>query len=182
MIGAHSLGKMQSTRRCTSLGFSFSRLGESVVQCPSWCPSPHLYTTALVGLNYGRTANRRGVARLANATRSSSMRASAQGSAEDTPPTLPAILRHNNNDIRSRIARLGGVTARILDSTNGDWGRRLSRSSPYRNLATTAVRTPVERGVVSPWRNVPDHVPKTPYYHHGMVPGQENCVSLILQA
>lgn len=34
-------------------------------------------------------------------------------------------------------------------------------------------------GVVSPWREVPDNIPKTPYYASGIVPSQESCVSAL---
>lgn len=47
-------------------------------------------------------------------------------------------------------------------------------SSPF---PANARRTPVEPGVVSPARLVPDHIPKTPYYATGAVPPQDNNVS-----
>ncbi|CAM9952071.1 unnamed protein product, partial [Ectocarpus fasciculatus] len=47
-------------------------------------------------------------------------------------------------------------------------------SSPF---PANAKRMPVEPGVVSPARLVPDHIPKTPYYATGAVPPQDNNVS-----
>lgn len=43
-------------------------------------------------------------------------------------------------------------------------------------------RAPVECGVVSPRRSVPDHIPKTPYYANGAVPPQDNIVSGLLRS
>ncbi|CAN0430322.1 unnamed protein product, partial [Ectocarpus sp. 12 AP-2014] len=47
-------------------------------------------------------------------------------------------------------------------------------SSPF---PANTKRMPVEPGVVSPARLVPDHIPKTPYYATGAVPPQDNNVS-----
>ncbi|CAN0416261.1 unnamed protein product, partial [Ectocarpus sp. 12 AP-2014] len=47
-------------------------------------------------------------------------------------------------------------------------------SSPF---PANTKRMPVEPGVVSPARLVPDHIPKTPYYASGAVPPQDNNVS-----
>ncbi|CAM9148902.1 unnamed protein product, partial [Ectocarpus sp. 6 AP-2014] len=47
-------------------------------------------------------------------------------------------------------------------------------SSPF---PANTKRMPVEPGVVSPARLVPDHIPKTPYYATGSVPPQDNNVS-----
>ncbi|CAN0484124.1 unnamed protein product, partial [Ectocarpus sp. 8 AP-2014] len=44
-------------------------------------------------------------------------------------------------------------------------------SSPF---PANTKRMPVEPGVVSPARLVPDHIPKTPYYATGSVPPQDN--------
>lgn len=56
-------------------------------------------------------------------------------------------------------------------------GSSSSSPSPLQMQPQTKRRAPVECGVVSPRRTVPDHIPKTPYYATGAVPPQDNIVS-----
>lgn len=62
-------------------------------------------------------------------------------------------------------------------------GPKLQRSYRSRWSSTSATeeaarrRAPVQCGVVSPARAVPDHIPKTPYYATGAVPPADNVVS-----
>lgn len=76
------------------------------------------------------------------------------------------------------------TTASIYDTTNIGHVRPGSGRGFLRFFSGTSPAEPelgeravVERGVVSPPRKVPDHIPKTPYYATGIVPPSDSYVS-----
>lgn len=71
---------------------------------------------------------------------------------------------------RRPTQQLNAPSRSFLSGSGGDTSAPMHQQQAMR-------RVPVECGVVSPRRGVPDHIPKTPYYATGVVPPQDNIVS-----
>ena len=85
----------------------------------------------------------------------------------------------------SSAARSRAALAQALSASSRSYAGSSSSSSSSSSLSPSPLqmpqqqtkRAPVECGVVSPRRTVPDHISKTPYYATGAVPPQDDIVS-----
>lgn len=92
----------------------------------------------------------------------------------------PAVVRgkevHASLTARA-LARRSNTSCSKTTPSLGSFADGQGRGIVSWKRSEPSTRAPVELGVVSPFREVPDYIPKTPYYSHGLVPQQDNCVS-----
>eukprot|EP00904_Undaria_pinnatifida_P007059 jgi/Undpi1/3483/HiC_scaffold_16.g06855.m1 len=91
------------------------------------------------------------------------------------PPTAGAGSKYCGGT--SALIGSGGASM-VRSNTYGVFRELHAPSSADSSSPLEIARVPVECGVVSPMRTVPDHIPKTPYYADGEVPPADNTIHL----